>query len=270
MPTPIIIAFEGAKSLTSMNSITLGVGVTWGSATIPLIPLIFTQDRMEGIINQESTFYDLRTPVNNEEFYNKAYVDCSTNSKHHFRGAITTIDRKVMGGAFGISTGGGSESEAATILVKGFKFLWSFFSNVNLAIVQDRFGSVSSNSLVHGINGENTYNLDVSTLSTNDNNVLIINAGAGAVVQSSVNILFIGKFPSIKTIKFPEHMFSNVAQSTFNPIKIAEMVKDAVEFDIEIMKYFWNVKKHAHAYAFIADASYGVILPGATISIFGS
>ena len=276
MPSPIILGFGQKKTLSSMNSIVVGGGVTWGTATIPLVPLLFTPERIGDVLGPnfiDANYNGGRLPIDIKQFYDDRYTRFGTGTQHQFWGPTAPIDKKVMGVAYGLGVGSGAI--VGNILVKAIKLLLNFFSTVNLTIIQDKIlssvsDSASYNSLIHGINGESTYNMDVSALSTTDNNILIINAGVGALVQGSVNILFIGKFPSIKTIKFPEHMLWNVAKAILTPFGKFDVVVDMLKFDAEVIAYFLQVQKHARAYAIITDASYGVILPGATISIFGS
>lgn len=50
MPSPIILGFQPGDSLSSMDSLVIGAGATWGNVKMPFVPLLFTPERLANAI----------------------------------------------------------------------------------------------------------------------------------------------------------------------------------------------------------------------------
>lgn len=112
----------------------------------------------------------------------------------------------------------------------------SLLSRINADALQS---STSLDATLYGMNGRDTYNLRMSDFSQ-ETNLFFVNAGIGAITQASLNVVFIGNFPTI-----PSDL-------------------------IDLPGYIWDVYHRAVAWTIVGDAAIGVIPPGGSISVISS
>lgn len=109
-------------------------------------------------------------------------------------------------------------------------------SSVSLDALQS---STSLDATLYGLDGRDTYNLNESDF--NNANIFFINVGMGAVTQASLNLVFVGNFPSCNSM---------------NPLRLVGHLAD--------------VYRRASAWTIVPDGAVGVIFPGASVSIIAS
>lgn len=262
MASPIMLRFEPPNgSFGSLNTIASGpVGHTWGTVTSPFTPLLFTPERRNTVLVKSRQDYEFT----NKEFYEQVYLDCY--SKKNFWGDQSIKIKNVEGVAFGVSGGGilnGASKAITKFLVPklGGLILDKLRKGVSLDMMQ---ASTSAHSILHGLNGRDTYNLNMNEF---DGRLLFINASAGCIVQTGINLVFFGSFPPIP--KLPMNL-KDVLLSAFvsiTPFTSFMLPNPVVDYCEELIKYLWTVNKMALAYTWISDAAIGFIPPGGTISI---
>ncbi|WP_028669084.1 hypothetical protein [Runella zeae] len=239
MGTPIILGFGDGESLSSINSITLGGGVAWGKVTIPFVPLIFSQEKIAEVLGAQNSYALGRARLTNERFYNETYSGLPLLYQRRFWGTTTKVEKPVGGWAIGLSGGAIMNSASTAILSLLRPMVGRLLSSVSLDAAQV---SVSQNATLYGMNGYNTYDLNQAVFSSC--NVFFINAGIGCLVQSSLNIVFIGNFPRMD---MSDHL---------NPFTL--------------IAHLSNVYSNSIAWAIVGDSAAGMIFPGASISFISS
>lgn len=241
MPSPIILGFEPGDSLSTLNSIVIGVGWSWGTVTMPFTPLEFTPERIAAALGPRSGYLDGRLPLNNQTFYENTYTNLPLAYQKKFWGAKSPVTKKVGGKSIGLGAGK-ILTDAATAVAEQLaktvlrRILSQLLKRVSLDKLQS---STSSDATLYGLNGRDTYNMRMTDF-TSDTNLFFVNAGIGAVTQASINVVFIGNFPTI-----PSGMRS-------------------------LPGYIQDIYNQAVAWTVIADAAIGVIPPGGNVSIISS
>lgn len=238
MASPVILGFEPGSSLSSLNSIVVGAGVSWGTATLPLVPLLFTPQRMAAALGENNGYATGRVPFTNQRFYNETYSNLPLTYKHQFWGSPTTIERNVSGIAIGLSGGAIMSAASSAIRTVLNKIVGGIVSSVGLDALQS---STSLDALLYGMNGRGTYDTNIPVFSPRTN-IFFINMGIGCVTQGAFNIVFIGDFPS--------------THEYVNPLRL--------------VTHLWHVYQNTKAYAFVADAAVGFIMPGASVAFMST
>jgi hypothetical protein len=238
MASPIILGFDPGSSLSSLDSIVVGAGVSWGTITLPMVPLLFNQERIAAALGPNNGYATGRASLDNQGFYNNTYSGLPLTYKHQFWGPPTTIQKRVSGVAIGLS--GGAIMSAASSAIKSVlnRIVGGIVTSVGLDALQS---STSLDALLYGMNGRGTYDENVPVFSSRTN-IFFINMGIGCVTQGALNIVFIGDFPST-------HDYSN---------------------PLAFVGHLWSVYQNSKAYAFVADAAVGFIMPGASVAFMST
>ncbi|CAN5150814.1 hypothetical protein BH09BAC4_BH09BAC4_22170 [soil metagenome] len=245
--SPIILGFEPGESLSSLNSIIVGVGWSWGTVTMPFTPLEFTPERIAKALGPGSGYLNGHLHLTNQAFYENTYTNLPLVEKKKFWGTKNSVTKQVRGLAFGIS-GGGLLKEAAEAVVEGVaklglqviirKIIEKHLKAVSLDALQS---STSGDATLYGLNGNDTYNLYMVDFNK-ETNIFFINAGISAIAAASLNLAFVGYFPTM-----PSTM----------PLQ-------------DLPDYLWDCANKAIAFTVVNDAALGLIMPGGTISIISS
>jgi hypothetical protein len=233
--TPIILGFEPGESLTTLTSIVVGGGIAWGQATLPFTPLVFSPQNIAEVMGPNFLQRQYGGSVDNKTFYDNHYSGLPLLYQRKFWGPKQVVVKSVKGVGAGLSGGGaiaaaGKALEAAAAKRLVGKIFHKFFSTVGLDVVQS---GTSLNATLYGINGHDTYNLDMA-LFNQTANICLLQGGISAVAQAGLNLLIIGNFAS-----------------NFGRLGAYD--------------YLVNVWGHAEAVAVVADAALGFILPGAQV-----
>ncbi|MEZ4905205.1 MAG: hypothetical protein R2822_27365 [Spirosomataceae bacterium] len=239
MGTPIILGFGDGESLSSINTITVGAGISWGKVTLPFVPLLFTPSRIAEVLGSQNGYTTGRSVLTNQNFYDQTYSNLPLSFQKKFWGTPTKIEKPVGGWAIGLS-GGAVISSAAKALISVLRpMVGRLLSSISLDATQV---SASLNAPLHGMNGRDMYNLNEAEFASC--NIFFINAGVGCLMQSSLNIIFVGNFPRMD---ISNHV---------NPLTLIAHIS--------------NVYSQSIAWAVVGDAAAGLIFPGASISFISS
>ncbi len=245
------MGFEPGESLSSLNSIILGVGWSWGTVTMPFTPLEFTPERIAKALGPGSGYLNGHLQLTNQAFYENTYSQLPLVEQKKFWGDKNSVTKQVRGVAVGIS-GGKLLADAAEAALKGVvlgaaklglrivirKIIEKHLKAVSLDALQS---STSGNATLYGLNGHDTYNLYMIDFNR-ETNIFFINAGIGAIAAASLNLAFVGYFPSM-----PSTM----------PIQ-------------DLPDYLWDCANKAIAFTVINDAALGLIMPGASLTVISS
>lgn len=239
MATPVILGFGDGDSLSSINTITVGAGISWGKVTIPFVPLLFTPEKIAEVLGPQNGYTTGRSVLTNQTFYEQTYSGLPLSFQKRFWGVPTKVEKSVGGWALGLS-GGAIMSSAAKALTSMLRpIVARLLSSVSLDAAQV---STSINATLYGMNGRDTYNMNEAEFSSC--NIFFINAGIGCLVQSSLNIVFIGNFPRMDM------------SNHINPLTL--------------IAHIGQVYSNSIAWAVVGDAAAGMIFPGASISFISS
>lgn len=218
---------------------------------MPFVPLEFTPARIAGSLGPGSGYLNGHLRLDNKTFYEDTYSNLPLVEQKKFWGTKSIVTKSVRGVSVGIS-GGKLFAQAAQGAIKGTmlglaklgvqrivrKVIDFQLKNINLDALQS---STSLDATLYGLNGYDTYNLYMLDFQ-NDANIFFINAGIGAVTGASLNLVFIGYFPSIP-----------YGMSLF-----------------DLPEYIWDCSNKAVACAVVGDAAVGLIMPGGSISFISS
>lgn len=249
--TPIILGFEPGESLSSLNSIIVGVGWSWGTVTMPFTPLEFTRERIADVLGPGSGYLNGHLPLNNKAFYENTYSKLPLTYQRKFWGDKNSVAKQVRGVAVGLGAGK-LLADAAQAALKGItlvvakialkqivgKIVEKYLKTTSLDALQS---STSGDATLYGLNGNDTYNLYMDDFNR-ATNIFFINAGVGAVAAASLNVAFVGPFPTM-----PSTM----------PLQ-------------DLPDYIWDCSNKAIAFTVVNDAALGLIMPGGNISVISS
>ncbi len=279
MRTPLILGFEPGESLTATNSINIIIGGGIGKATFPIVPLEFTEANIKNALGGKP-----ESPVTdsdfNEKFYDKYYSGLPSPFQRKFWGKGVPISKDIILANISLSflsknkafnmpdvIGGkitswalkGSEALANRFYlvaaskiaswVKGkiYSVISSGAKGSNLDALQS---STSSNSMLHGMNGRDTYNFDISNFKSGEMNICIFQGAITAVTGLALNIMFIGNFKKFDYASF----LKLAALNNGSPYPIVTFLSS----------YYLDVFNKSFAWAVVADASIGIQnFPGA-------
>lgn len=287
---PVEIVFKEKESMATLNSLALGIGLSRGSVMIPFTALDFSYERKKSAFGEQ--FAIANRHMSNEVFYNNFYSGIPSSDKQKFRNSPRIIERNVVG--LLVSLDLLKSAEAINTLIKGELLARTVFQKIVSKIrnaISQALGSIgldssqtgiSSNGLVYGKNGADTYNMNIDRLASDDINICIIQGAIGAFVGTGLNLVCFGNFPtwqqylaSNKNRTNPYYLDTNYpAQTIFEEnlrfvgdllsrIPIIGQMNALVDF----MLYALN---KSFAFAFIADASAGLILPNLQFQIISN
>lgn len=243
---PIVLTFSDSDSMLDVTSLTIGIGGTWGTAFLPFAPLDFSEEAM-----RRAGFHDYyMAGHSNEEIYNAYYSVTYLENQALLRGHTYVRQPSVRGFSCGIgeagilsaagdAIGGVFTSIANTICRR---ILTSMGGDIANGIVGNAAGATSSISqstdcLIHGMNGHDTYNMNMNLFRQVSFNFVLIQGVMGALFELSMSLVFFGNFRGF-TILDPSSL--------------------------------WTVYNHAVGFAFVPNACLGLILPGVELKFIYS
>lgn len=275
MASPIELTFGARESLGTINSITMGPGISYGTVSMPFTPIVFDRAHMEAAFGRGYATA-MQLPVNNERYYWDHYVPLPGNMQRHFHGPIQSVTRQVIGLALGVNESGmlsaagdtvgaairsgtraatwmatraagiGRLTQRALFTQMATRAVSAFLNRVGLDAAQT---SATFNALLYGMNSNNGYNMAMSSFVSNPAlNIFILGGNASAFVQASGSIAFIGPFRSIRSL------FDGPPEGWI----------------FELIGYLHDVASRSYAYVFLREAAAGLILPGAQIGFVAS
>jgi len=254
---PIIMDFGSWGSLSSMYSLVVGVGPTAGTLTLPFTHLKFTPDRCV------AAHYGGVDPSDKESFYNNSFTALQASDQQAFyaeQGGPGNIS------VYGVAVGGSGagafkavQAELGDVLKKvGEKFA-SVMTGAGIDFAQK---TQSANALLHGLNGRDTYNMDITELNNPNLNVFLIQLAGGCGVATAVNLLFIGPFPSL---------MQDIKSSLLNPSNWAGLLLSTSQTFLTIIaNHYLNIINQSIGFVAVQDGAYGYIPPGVTLSVIYS
>ncbi len=251
-----ILGFNDAGSFSAVNAITIVVGASWGNVTLPLTPLVFTRENLAGLYDIEAYFPGSGRP-NNEYCYEDIYSNFTFEDRRRFWGEpVIPISKRVHGVNLGGNLGGAGVFNAVSDLLEMIArpLLRNILTLIAGTSLTSLTRTVSTDSLIRGCNGVDTYNIPSNTFSPERSNVCYIQAGIGCLVSGAVSIMIIGDFAPI---------------GDYLPSSSTTML-DAATDPLGIGRYLGDVYNNMNAFCFIGDAAAGFILPGAQIALIAS
>jgi|JI10StandDraft_1071094.scaffolds.fasta_scaffold54720_4 hypothetical protein len=253
-----ILGFDDGASYSSVNSFTIVVGASWGTVSLPITPLVFTRARLTGYYDIERHFPDRGRP-NNQYCYDDIYSNLIfTDRRTFWGGPVINVNKRVHGINLGIESGGifsAVENLIETVASQALRRILTALTGVGLDSLA---ATISTDSLIRGCNGIDTYNIPANTFSSERTNVCYIQAGVGCLVSSAISIMILGDFaPATDYLPLGERSyFGTPLHNMQDPLGITRYLADV----------YVNMK----AYCIIGDAAAGLILPGASIAIIAS
>lgn len=242
MASPIIMAYHPGESFSSINTITIGGGIAWGTCLLAYRNLDFSRRALDDTRMYEGCNTD-------QEIFDQ-YCRLASQLRQRIHLPRRTCTKPVRGISIGISGGGALDifdSVAETVLRPIFRELFS--NTVGLAGLTTGtaggFMNMFDAGAFHGIGGNSDFAFNIDHFAHKE--YCLIQAGIGAMVSAAVNILLLGNFRNINYFVANE----------MNPM---EKVGG-------IASYLYNVMTQSQCYALIGEASAGLILPGGSINI---
>jgi hypothetical protein len=217
---PHILHFETGESLLDINSAAVIAGYAWGRIFVPVTPLNFSAERA-----RTSAFSEImsRERLSAEQFYNRCFSGADLATQAHF------YDRRIIreSSIDGVVLGLGIPDDAIVDFIQN-----TIIENVIGNLSLPSYSTSTTNPLLYGMNGYNTFSFDSSIFESGRINFCVVQGVMGAIAEMSMSLLFIGPF-------------NDMAHST------------------TMFHYLWNMYNNAIAYALVPTASVGFILEGA-------
>lgn len=258
MGNPIILGFEDG-GLSDNYAIAVGVGGSYGKASLPLVALDFSREK----INRVFPNSNIPEGLSNEQFYKIYYSILGLHDKKVFWNPAVKIEKTIFGFVIGLPSGSIVKSleDLASSMLKNIvaKILSKIATTVSIPLQL----SVSSDALLYGRNLETTYNLDINNFNNNNIDVVIVQAGAGFIFQSAVNLLFI-----CPRQVMPQKTHQDALLALENPG--LTVIKDAAKAPLATIRYLCNAISSYYAVATIFDGVIGPIPPSLQIQIMAS
>lgn len=264
---PILVAFEPGDSLLSPIETSFAIYAK-GRINLPLVPLDFSKNNINANGFDPDPYLGNDGEVDNKKFFEK-YDDLPLAFKKHFWGATGYNNKTVDGAQIDISFGKLAkikdsidvpEKISNNVGKKVVKYLQryymdfennfsvqkkisEFISSKILGLLDIKSGT-STNSIMHGINNNDTYNLDIIEFYDAEG-MFIIELGAGVIASISGAIVFLSK-----------NSYSYTVGAVTSIIGIPMLLKEVFEKSIGL--------------AFIPTANVGVIPPAMQITLLSS
>lgn len=215
---PHILHFETGSSLLDINSVAVIAGYSWGRIHVPVVPLDFTDERIASSPFSQSRY-------RGEEFYNNCYSGSDLVTQSRFYGTPITLGSTIDGVVIGL----GLPDDAIVDFIRS-AIIGNIIGNLPLTYSQS-----STNPLIHGMNGHDTFRLSTDQFRGRIN-FCVIQAVMGAIFEGSISILLMGTF--------------------------RDMGHCVTLFD-----YLWQAFGGAFGFAIVPSASVGLILEGADAKV---
>ncbi len=241
MGSPIIMAYDSGESFSSINTLTLGVGVAWGTCLIAYRNLDFRREALD----VSGLYVGLST---DEEIFNQ-YCNLDRESRERIHLPRRTSTKSVHGISFGLNAGGALDlfdSVSEAVLRPVFRELLSNTVGLSGLTVGTAGGFMNmfDAGVFHGINGHTNFSININNFPTYE--YCLVQFGVGALVSAALNILLIGNFRNLT------HYIVDVNNMPDN---------------FGLVRYLYNVMTMSRCYAVIGEASAGLILPGGSVNI---
>ncbi|MBK8683792.1 MAG: hypothetical protein IPN26_01755 [Bacteroidetes bacterium] len=262
MPSPVFLAYDVGETFSSINTLTLGAGIAWGTCTLAYRTIDFSRERLD------ETGWFVNTPTDRDVY--DQYCRLSRPLQEQLHLPRQTITKSVRGVSVGFSAGGVLDIFDNLPI----RSIWDFTeetieqaiqaSNRRIAqeIVNNTVG-IGSNAggltvgtaggfnqmfdagVFYGMNGHDMFSLTPELINSYD--FCLVQIGVGAGVSASCNFVFLGDFRDFS------HYIS--------------LDREIYERIIGVGEYIYDVINRAHAFVLIGEAQAGVILPGGSINI---
>ena len=242
MASPILSAYDPGESFSSINTITIGGGLAWGSCLLAYRNLDFSREALDAA--------RLYVGCNTDQEIFDQYCRLDRESRERIHLPRRTSTKPVRGISIGVSASGALDifdSVAETVVRPLFRELLS--NTVGMAGLTTGtaggFMNMFDAGAFHGMNGHSDFSFNVEEFSELE--YCLVQFGVGALVSAAVNILLLGNFRNI-------NYFVTNDQNIF-------------EKAAGVSSYLYNVMSFYQCYTLIGEASAGLILPGGSINI---
>lgn len=281
MPAPVITAFEAGEQFSSISSLTLLLGVSWGTCSLPLRELDFRRETLE------STGLYIGIEDNPEEAFDQyCRLDAASRRRIHLPRMV--YSKTVHGFSIGLSLGGpvgnlssaieegmldasrallrrftqSAAQQVVTFMADAAQDATSYVSSFGQVGTSGGFFNMYDAGALHGVNGNDTLSLNIADIG--GMNFCLLQLGGGCIAGAGINILLIGRFRSLSSA-----IGTDLLDTVLAIGGMAHLL-NAVEFTGCLLSYFTEVFRNAYCYTIIGDASAGIILPGVDIKIVAS
>lgn len=262
---PIEIIYKNDEGLSSLNSFSVIGGISWGTIKVPFTELDFSFKKKKEAFGE--TFAIANNHRSSKDFYQNFYSGLPSFERDKFRTSPKPIERNVKGFVLGIDLLKGGDAISGVVKGEGIvKGLGGKIVAEIRDVIDKALGSIgldasqvstTSDGLVYGKNGADTYNMDINRLISDDVNICLVQAGIGALVGTAVNIIFFGNFPTYDQFKASD---SRTYYSMLNPL----------EFLFPISGYMTMSIRRSFAFSILSDAATGLILPNMQFQVISN
>jgi hypothetical protein len=235
------MAYDPGESFSSINTITVGGGIAWGTCLLAYRNLDFSREALD-----EAACY-IGCNTDQEIFDQYCRLDHERRERIHLPRRTST--KSVRGISIGVSAGGALDlfDSIGDLVRPVFRELIS--NTVGMTGLTTGtaggFMNMFDAGAFHGMNGHSDFSFNIDHFSELE--YCMVQFGVGAFVSAGVNILLLGNFRNI-------NYFVTNDQNPFE--KIAG-----------IASYLYNVMSFYQCYTLIGEASAGLILPGGAVNI---
>ena len=249
MPSPVFLAYDPGETFSSINTLTLGAGIAWGTCMLAYRTIDFRRERLD----ETGWFVDTFT---DQDIYDQ-FCRLTRSFQEQLYLPRQTTTKSVSGVSIGLSAGGAldmfdniCEEMLRPLLRELFSNGIGLSSNIGGMTVGTAggFNQMFDAGAFHGMNGQTDFSLTPERIASYD--YCLIQAGVGAVVSAAFNLVLLGDFRSLQSALSNEmNAFEKVAA---------------------LCQYLYDVFSRARAYVLIGEAQTGVILPGGSLNIVGT
>ena len=242
MASPIIMAYDPGESFSSLNTLTVGGGISWGSCLLAYRNLDFSRTALDAARLYEGCNTD-------QEIFDQ-YCRLDRESRERIHLPRHTSTKSVRGISIGLNAGGALDlfdSVAESVLRPVFRELFSNTVGLTGLTVGTAGGFMNmfDAGAFHGMGGNSDFAFNIDHF--DEKEYCLVQFGVGALVSAALNILLLGNF-------------RNINYFVTNDMNAFEKVGG-------IASYLYNVMTQSQCYAVIGEASAGLILPGGSINI---
>lgn len=242
MGSPILIAYDPGERFSSINTLAVGGGISWGTCLLSYRNLDFSRHTLDG-----AGFY---VGCNTDEEIFFRYCHIELDKRHLIYLPRNRVTKLVAGISIGMSYGGILDifdSVAKTVFWNVFRHFISNTIGGVAGLADLTVGTTTSiidSGVFHGINGNDNFSLNINNFSTYE--YCLVRFSAGALLGVAVNILLLGNFRKFTHYTLNEHKMPDNSW---------------------LIRYLYDVIAFSQCFVIIGEASAGLILPGGSANI---